>query len=114
MEHDRGYDFITNKNYGNGPKEQVHYSNGYPQPRKTPWDEIEHSHTINGRSVSTPALPSAAAAVQKSDQPVAVGSTRSRSRDPDDAGSQRSQASQRSRASQRSQTLSEAGGRAMS
>jgi len=52
MEHDRGYDFVTNKLYGNGPKEQVHYGAGYPMPRKTPWEEVEHSHSINGRAES--------------------------------------------------------------
>merc|ERR1740138_1258670 len=125
MEHDRGYDFVTNKKFGNGAKEQIHYGAGYPQKRKTPWEEIEHSHSINGRrSASTPALPSAASAeVQRSeeatpvvaDAPAPARSSRSNGgADRDGAASQRSQASKRSQTSQRSQTLSEAGSRAMS
>jgi len=120
MEHDRGYCMITNKGYGNGPKEQVHFKSNYAQPRMTPWEEIEQSHFINGtgRSASTPALPSAAAAeAQRSGQPATSsepGPRRSSRDRGGDAGSVRSRRSQRSETSQRSQTLSEAGGRAVS
>jgi len=109
MEHDRGYCMITNKLHGNGAKEQVHYGAGYPQKRKSPWEEVEHGHSINGRSASTPALPSAATAeVQRSVEPSASPS-------PAPGRSSRvSRSGAPSQASNRSQTLSEAGGRAMS
>lgn len=100
MEHDRGYDVITNKHFGNGAKEQVHYADGYPKPRKTPWEEIEHGHAINGRSVSTPSLPSMAAAEQRSGQAVSSSAP---------ARVNSGAVSQRSVNTQRSQTLSEAG-----
>jgi len=117
MEHDRGYCVVTNKQYGHGPKEQVHYGEGYPKPRKTPWEEIEHGHAINRLSASTPALPSAAAVeAQRSVEPGASSAPAPERRRKDDGGatspvrSQRSQTSNRSR----SQRLSEAGGRALS
>jgi len=118
MEHEKGYDFITNKKYGHGPKEQVHYGEGYPQKRMTPWEQIEHSHSLHGRASSTPALPSSAAAEQRSSDP-AVSSTPARNSRRGGHGSREDgavtpAASQRSQASNRSMTLSEAGGRALS
>lgn len=109
MEHDRGYCMITNKLHGNGPKEQVHYGAGYPQKRKSPWEEVEHGHAIHGRSASTPALSSATAAeVQRSAEPAASpAAVLGRS-------SRVSRSGANSQASNRSQTLSEAGGRALS
>jgi len=108
MEHDRGYDVVTNKRFGNGAKEQVHYADGYPKPRKTPWEEIEHGHAINGRSASTPSLPSMAAAEQRSVQAVSS-SAPARVSSGAVGASNSGAASQRSAATQRSQTLSEAG-----
>merc|ERR1719456_1312872 len=100
---------ITNRRFGAGPKEQVHYGEGYPKPRKTPWEEIEHSHAINGtgRSASTPALPSAAPAAEarRSEQPSAspvaapVRSSRSSGRASRDGAASERATSERSRAS---------------
>lgn len=64
LEQERGYCIVTNQGYGHGPKEKpVHAP--FTRPRKTPWEEIEHSHALHGRSASTPSLSASAGEVRR-------------------------------------------------
>jgi hypothetical protein len=58
LEQERGYCILSNESYGHTAKEKKIQA-PYPQPRKSPWEEVMH-----GRSASTPALSSTAGDVQ--------------------------------------------------
>lgn len=75
LEHERGYCIVTNQSHGHGPKEKPLYS-PFAQARRTPWEEISHSHALHGRSASTPSLSTSVGEAQRARlQQPAVGSS---------------------------------------
>jgi hypothetical protein len=64
LEQERGYCIVSNQSHGHGPKEKVIHA-PFAQPRKSPWEEIEHSHALNGRSASMPSLSASAKEAQR-------------------------------------------------